>query len=177
MKTSTTRILMALRGILFLAFGLIALFFPGITVVGLVWYFGIIAILSGIVAFVHFATEKNWVYIFEGIFSILLGILVMAYPGITAAVVTWFIVLWVLLVGMMMFVVGVAGPKGTPRLFAIISGVLLLIFAVALIVQPVWIKTLDLLIIIGVMSFVSGVAQILFSVFAKKETVKEVAEN
>ncbi|MBU0732275.1 DUF308 domain-containing protein [Patescibacteria group bacterium] len=177
MKTSTMRWLMVGRGVIFLLLGLIALFYPGLTVVGLVWFFGILAILSGIVAFVHAATEKNWVYVFEGILSIVLGILVMTYPGITAAVVVWFLVIWLLLVGLMMFVVGVAGPKGTPRAMAIISGIIMLILSLFLMVQPVWLKAWDILLVLGILALLSGIVQILFAVFAKKTTVKEVAEG
>lgn len=177
MKTSTMRWLMVGRGVIFALFGLIALFYPGLTVVGLVWFFGILAILSGIVAFVHAATEKNWVYVFEGVISVILGILVMVYPGITAAVVTWFIVIWLLLVGLMMFVVGVAGPKGTPRAMAIIAGIILMILAVFLIVQPIWLKAWDILLVIGLLALLSGIVQVLFAVFAKKSTVKAIAEE
>ena len=172
-KTSTLRWLIALRGVLYVAFGLLALFLPGTTILALVIYFGIIAILSGLIAFVHFGMEKNWVYVFEGILSIFLGILVMVYPALTAAIFVWFIVIWMLVVGMMMFVSGVAGPSGLPRAMLIISGVVLLLLAIFLIVQPIWMKTLEILYFIGALSLISGICMLLFAVLAKKETVVE----
>ncbi len=173
MKPSTLRWLFVMRGLFLLIFGLVALFLPNITILALVIYFGIVAILSGLVAFVHFGMEKNWVYVFEGILSIFLGILVMVYPAITAAVFVWFIVIWMLIVGMMMFVSGVAGPKGMPRAMLIISGAVLLLLSIFLIVQPIWMKTLEILYFIGALSIISGICMLLFAVFANKETVIE----
>ncbi len=175
-KTSTLRWLITLRGILFLAFGLIVLVYPGMTVLGLVYIFGIMAIISGVASFFVAATDKNWVYLFEGILGVFLGILVMVYPAITAAVFIWFFIIWLLIVGLMIFVGGVAGPKGTPRAMLIIGGAITLFLAVFLIVQPIWIKDWDILWVIGALSLISGAMQILFAVFAKKKTIAKVEE-
>ena len=175
-KTSTTRWLIVLRGVLFLAFGLIALAYPGMTILGLVYIFGAMAVISGIVALAHFAMEKSGVFLFEGIFSIIIGILVIIYPAITAVVFVWLIVLWLLLVGMMLFVVGLSGEKGTPRAVLIISGLVMVILAVFLIVQPVSAKAWDILWVIGVLAILSGGLQVLFAVFSKKKTIEKVQE-
>mgnify|MGYP001008462649 CR=1 FL=1 len=172
-KTSSLRWLIALRGVLLIAFGLLAFFLPDVTILALVIYFGIVAIISGLIAFVHFGLEKNWVYIFEGILSIFLGILVIVYPGLTAAVFVWFLVLWLLIVGMMVFVAGIAGPGGTPRAMLILSGIVLLLLGVLLILQPIWMKTLEILYFIGGLSLLSGIFMLLFAMFAKSETVLE----
>jgi uncharacterized membrane protein HdeD (DUF308 family) len=176
-KTSTMRWLLALRGILMIAFGLIALFYPGMTILGLVYFFAILAVINGIIAIAHYFAEKNGVYILEGIIGIILGILVIFYPGITAVVFTWFIIIWLFIVGMMIFVAGVTAPKGAPKAFPIITGILMVLLAIFLIVQPVYLSAVNILYVIGGLTLLAGILLVLFSIFIKKETLEEVKEE
>jgi uncharacterized membrane protein HdeD (DUF308 family) len=176
-KTSTLRWLLALRGALLIAFGLVALFYPGMTILGLVYFFAVLAIINGIIAIAHFFGEKNGIYLLEGAVGIILGILVIFYPGITAVVFTWLITIWLFVVGLMIFVAGVTSPKGAPKAFPIITGILLVGLALFLIVQPVWLQAVNILYVIGGFTLLSGIMLVLFSVFVKKDTLEEVKEE
>lgn len=159
-----------------IAFGLIALFYPGMTILGLVYFFAVLAIVNGIIAIAHYFGEKNGIYILEGIIGIILGVLVIFYPAITAIVFTWFIIIWLFIVGLMIFVAGVTSPKGAPKAFPIITGILMVLLALFLIVQPVWLQAVNVLYVIGGLTLLSGIMLVLFSIFVKKETL-EVAEK
>ncbi|MBU1119175.1 DUF308 domain-containing protein [Patescibacteria group bacterium] len=176
-KTSTVRALLIIRALVLVAFGLIALFYPGITVLGLVYFFGIMAIISGILAFVHLIAEKNWLYLLLGIFEIFIGILVMAYPGITAAIVIWLFIIWLLAMGLVLFINGITLLKGIARVLMIISGLLVALLAMLLLLQPIWMTGVDILWFIGIFSAISGVVLFFTGIFAKKETIREVARE
>ena len=87
-------------------FGLIALFFPGIALLAFIFVFAAYAIIDGIVAVIVAVRERGflgrwgWV-LFEGILSILAGILAFAFPGITALVLLYIVAAWAIVTGIL----------------------------------------------------------------------------
>ena len=80
---------LAVRGILGVLFGIIALLNPGITLLTLVLWFGAYAVVDGV--FALFAAvggdgkDRLW-YVLEGLGGIGIGILVFAFPGFSERV-------------------------------------------------------------------------------------------
>ena len=80
---------LALRGIAAMLFGLIALFWPPTAVVALVAVFGAYAIVDGIFNLIGAVragrSGQRWgALLFEGIVSLLVGLLTLFWPGVTA---------------------------------------------------------------------------------------------
>jgi uncharacterized membrane protein HdeD (DUF308 family) len=80
--------ILALRGAAALLFGILALLWPGITLLFLVALFAVYAIISGAVALagaIKNRTAKGWwLVLLLGLISLAAGVLAVVYPGITA---------------------------------------------------------------------------------------------
>src|SRR3954468_21219483 len=77
----------AVRGVLAILFGVIAIVWPGLTLLSLVVIFGAYAIVNGIVTLVqaargHTGGSRGWL-IFSGIVSLIAGVVAFVWPGIT----------------------------------------------------------------------------------------------
>ncbi|PTM08550.1 MAG: hypothetical protein DA408_20335 [Bacteroidetes bacterium] len=80
--------LVALKGVLVIFFGSLALAVPQVTMVALTFYFGILVLLAGvlIVAFAlqNRTTVAHWKYFLaEGVIDLLFGLAVVVNPGLT----------------------------------------------------------------------------------------------
>ena len=103
-----TRVLYALLGVLSLIIGLYALRHVLITLLALALLLGIFWIVSGAVelfnALAHNVEHRGWT-IFMGILSILAGIVVLVYPGISLLTLAVVLSIWLLIYGVMEIVV------------------------------------------------------------------------
>lgn len=99
-------------GLLGIAAGIITLWRPGITAVSLVWVFAFWAIVAGIMqvsAAIRLRKEVQgeWLWILAGICTVVLGVLLLLYPGAGALSFTWLIgslaVVWGILLVMLSF--------------------------------------------------------------------------
>jgi len=97
--------LLLLRGLVAIAFGVIAIFWPDITLVALVYLFGIYAIVDGVVAIwaafnaMGDAGPRWWLGL-SGVVSILAGLAAFFYTGMTALVLLVFIAVWAIIIGL-----------------------------------------------------------------------------
>ena len=94
-----------LHGILIFIFGLVALFFPGITLMALGVYFAISILLGGIVLSVSSVrirkSKSHWYLLFlEGIIGIIAGLYLLSIPKLIATVFAVIIGLWAILLGL-----------------------------------------------------------------------------
>src|SRR5688572_1440781 len=92
-----------LRGLAGVAFGVISLLVPGITLIALVLMFGVYAILDGVFNLVHAGRAghgRRWgSFVFEGVVSMLAGLAAFLWPGITAIVLVLIVATWALVHG------------------------------------------------------------------------------
>ena len=129
-----------LRGVLALAFGVLAFAAPAPTLAALIFVFAVYAIVDGILAIAFGATEPggpNWLLVVAGIIGIGIGAYTFVSPQVTA-------VALVLLIGAFAFVRGIA-EVGTaiwlrnlisnPWLY-VLSGIVSIVFGAYLIVAP-----------------------------------------
>ena len=80
--------IMALRGLFAVIFGLIALLAPGIALLAFIYVFAAYALVDGGIAVITAIQERELLYrwgwiLFEGILSILAGIIAFANPALT----------------------------------------------------------------------------------------------
>lgn len=156
------RWMLALRGVLAILFGLIALFVPGIALLAFIVAFAVYALLDGIVAVAVALGERTsstrwWWVLVEGILSIVAGILAFAYPGVTALVLLYIVAAWAVLTGIMEIVTAVSLREVLSREWAlIVAGALSVIFGVFLFVRP-GLGLLSILWVVGIYSLIFGV--------------------
>ena len=129
----------ALRGIVAIVFGIVALAFPGATLVSLAIVFGAYAFIDGVLtivsAFGHRGREASW-YVLEGIIGIAVGLATFFFPGIAAQALVILIGLWAILTGIFEVMAGFELPISWNWLLTF-AGVLSIGFGVVVIAYPV----------------------------------------
>lgn len=92
-----------LRGLVSVALGVLAIFWPGLTVSALFMLFGFFSILDGVIALgtglIFRRTAWGW-QVFQGITGIVIGVLALRYPQTLAAVIVIFFAMWALIIGL-----------------------------------------------------------------------------
>ena len=153
--------LLALRGLLTLLFGILALVWPGPTLTVLILFFGAYAFVDGIfalvAAFTHRPGSHWWALLLEGVAGIGIGVITFLWPEITGAVLLALIAAWALVTGIFEIVAAI-------RLRAVIenewllalSGVLSVLFGVVALVWPAS-AALAIIWIIGAYTILFGV--------------------
>src|SRR2546430_11623422 len=134
--------LLALRGLVAVLFGILAFMWPGATLITLVWLFGAVALVSGILSLVLAAkTPKGYPkvgsLIFGGLLGILAGLLAFVMPGITALGLLILIAAWAIVTGIMELVAAIRLRKIiNNEWLLILAGLLSVAFGVLLILMP-----------------------------------------
>ena len=106
MESNRSWVMLALRGLATLLFGLIALSWPELSVRILVTIFGLYAIVEGALSIVHslagMAGGQRWgLTLLEGLVSVAVGIAVFVWPELTAVVLLYFIAVRALVIGIL----------------------------------------------------------------------------
>ena len=135
--------LLLLRGLAAIAFGVIAFFWPGITLVALTYLWGAYAVADGIIAIgAAFSASggdagPRWWLGLSGVVSIIAGIVAFAYTGITALVLLTFIAVWAIIIGVLQLYAASQLRKVIDNeWWLILSGLLSIAFGAVLIAWP-----------------------------------------
>ena len=99
-----------IRGLVGIALGVLAMFWPGITLVILVGIFGLYAILDGLANLLlglRSSRRRSWVQIIQGLVGIGAGVLTFIWPTITALVLVLFIGAWAIVTGVLEMIAAV----------------------------------------------------------------------
>jgi uncharacterized membrane protein HdeD (DUF308 family) len=154
--------MLALRGVLAIIFGLIALVFPGIALLAFIYVFGAYAFIDGIIAVYTAIQERGslnrwgWV-LFEGILGIIAGIIAFIHPGFTALVLLYVVAIWAVVTGFMEIVAAFALRGFAAREWALgLAGVLSVIFGIILFIFP-GAGLLSILWLVGIYAIVFGI--------------------
>ena len=96
---------LALRGLAAIAFGVVAILWPGITLLALILLFAAYAIVDGVLAIASGIRRESdrrspdWFMILAGIAGIVAGVVAVVLPGITALVLLIVIAAWAIVTG------------------------------------------------------------------------------
>jgi uncharacterized membrane protein HdeD (DUF308 family) len=165
----------AVRGILGILFGLIALLYPGLTLAVLVLFLGIYAGLDGILALIAAVggdgRDRLW-YVFEGIIGIGLAILILSYPVISERALIYVIAVWAILTGIVEILAGFELPISRDWLLAL-AGVASVVFGVLVFANPAA-GALAIVWLIGIYALVFGIILLVFG-FRLRGMAKEVS--
>jgi uncharacterized membrane protein HdeD (DUF308 family) len=152
-----------LRGIAAVLFGLAALFWPGLTLLVLIVFFGVYAVIDGIfaiVAGIRGSGGRKWLLLAEGVLSVLAGLAVLFWPGMSALVLLYVISFWAILTGLLKVVMAIGLRREIDNEWLmILSGVLSVVFGVVLGALP-GVGLLSLVWLVGIYALIFGVALI-----------------
>jgi uncharacterized membrane protein HdeD (DUF308 family) len=135
--------LLLLRGIAAIAFGAVAIVWPGLTLVALTLVWGAYALADGFIAiWAAFnasggAAGPRWWLGLSGVVSILAGIVTFSYTGMTTLVLLMFIAVWAIIIGALQIWGAIALRKVVPHEWLLIlNGLLSIAFGVIVMAQP-----------------------------------------
>lgn len=160
--------LFLLRGIFAIIFGLIALIFPGPTMLSLALLFSAYMLVDGIAGIISAVRairrkEDRWgLLIFEGLLNIAVGVAAFLWPGLTVIAFVWLVAAWAIVTGGLMTAAGFRLNMDHGRWWMVLGGLLSLAYGVLLIVAPL-IGAIVLTWWIGAYALAFGIALVIFS--------------
>jgi uncharacterized membrane protein HdeD (DUF308 family) len=161
--------LLGLAGVAGIIFGIVALVWPGITLVALIALFGAYAFVAGVftlVAGLDFAGERasHWApMLLGGLAGIAIGVFTFFRPGITALALVFVIAAWAIVTGVFEVVSGIeftGQVNGSWTLW--LAGLLSIAFGVLIAVNP-GSGVLAILWLIGFYAILGGVMRFVFA--------------
>jgi uncharacterized membrane protein HdeD (DUF308 family) len=152
----------AIRGVLGILFGLVALFLPGATMLSLVLLFGAYAFVDGvfgIISAVRAARQRErWaLLVLEGIVDIATAAIAFLWPGISVVAFVLLVAIWAILTGALMLAAAFRLEIDDGRWWLVLGGVVSLLYGALLIVTPM-VGALVLTWWLGAYALVFGVA-------------------
>jgi uncharacterized membrane protein HdeD (DUF308 family) len=155
----------ALRGLVAIVFGIVALAYPGATLVSLAMVFGAYAFVDGVFAIVsafgHRGREVVW-YVLDGILGIAVGVATFVFPGVTAQAMVLLIGVWAILTGIFEVIAGFELPIKRDWLL-VLAGIASIVFGVLVFAYPVT-GALAIAWLIGAYALVFGVSMLAFGI-------------
>lgn len=158
----------AVRGVIAIIFGIVALIRPEQTLQALVLVFGAFALVDGILtlfAGISSAPYFNrwWAVLLEGVAGVIIGLMAIFQPDITGLALLYLIAAWALLTGMFEIVTAIQFRRVLTNewmlilggLLSIVLGVLLVIFPGAGGVSLIW--------MVGTYAILFGILEIIFA--------------
>lgn len=157
----------AMRGIFATLFGIIALAWPGLTLVSMVALFGIYAlasgIISGLMAFDKQPTLPRGLLIFEALVGIAAGIITFAYTGLTAISLLLLIGIWAVVTGITRVIHAFTLTMNTGNRWLLgINGGLIALLGVLMLTRPA-VGALALAWMVGTFAIAYGVMEIILA--------------
>jgi len=156
----------ALRGILTILFGILVLVWPEISLVLLIAFFGVFAIIGGILAllaaFRGRQADEGWAIFLalEGLAGITAGVIAFLWPRITAVALVYLIAFWAIARGIFEIISAVQLRREIQNEWLLgLAGLLSIGFGVLLAIWP-GPGLLAILWIIGIYAIVLGVLQL-----------------
>jgi uncharacterized membrane protein HdeD (DUF308 family) len=176
-RSSSTSLLW--RGLLGLAVGIIAIAWPGVTVGAVVFIFAVAVFTDAIIqitrAFNDDAVGPGFGRVLLALIDVAAGVVAIAWPGITAEVLT----IWI---GIGAFVTGVGelamafssgGTAGSRFMFGL-TGLISVALGVVLVVRPD-VGAVSLAQVFGLFSFAFGIANLILAVSVHESTAPQGA--
>jgi uncharacterized membrane protein HdeD (DUF308 family) len=134
--------MLALRGVLAIAFGVLVFFWPGFAWVMIVGIFAAYALLDGVLAIVaavtgHAHGGRLWGLILEGVVGIAAGVLTLVWPGVTGMILLYFIAFWAIFTGVFEIVAAIRLRKDITGEWALaLAGIISVGFGLAILFVP-----------------------------------------
>jgi uncharacterized membrane protein HdeD (DUF308 family) len=154
--------MLALRGGIAIAFGLLALLLPGITLLSLIALFAVYAMFGGAVWTIGAIHNRNsddhwWLLLMAGLAGIGAGLIALVHPALTALVLILLIGANALVSGVLDIVIAVRLRRHIRgELLLVLSGVASVVFGLVVFLYPLGAGALALVWLVGIYAIVTG---------------------
>jgi uncharacterized membrane protein HdeD (DUF308 family) len=164
-----------LRGALAILFGVIALVWPGATLVALAVLLGAFVFLSGVAALVESLVLRwrRWrLLLLAGLIGVAAGVLILVWPRVTALVLVYAIGAWALAAGVLELVASIRFREGFNREWLLtLVGVVSTLFGLALLIWP-RACAVCLVALVAVYAIAGGVALVWFGFHVRRDALR-----
>jgi uncharacterized membrane protein HdeD (DUF308 family) len=173
--------MLLLRGLATLAFGLLVLTRPGISLASLVLFFGVYLLVSGVIGFFSALFGKpdednRWLMMGGAVVSFAIGLLTLYAPGITALGLLFYIAVWSIATGVLEVAAAFRLRKEIQgEWMLVLLGIASILFGMFLLARP-GAGALAILSVLGFFSIVVGVLEILLA-FKVKGVARKLAAH
>jgi uncharacterized membrane protein HdeD (DUF308 family) len=161
--TRRLSVLLGLRGVLAVLFGVLVLVWPRVTVLVLAVVFAVYAVVDGIGMVASGLDDgrdrrRRWSYVLAGVVGIVAGVLAAVWPEVTALVLVLLVGAWAVVTGALEVAAAVRLRRETPgRWVLALSGIVSLVAGAVILARPD-IGALALATVLGVYALLAGVA-------------------
>ncbi|WP_020658487.1 HdeD family acid-resistance protein [Amycolatopsis benzoatilytica] len=164
--------LMLTRGILGVLFGVLALVWPGITVLALAILFGIYVLFDAVGAIMQAFRPGDgahrFAYALLGMLGLVAGVMTLVWPGLTILVLATLVGAWAVVTGIMEIVAAVRLRKQiTGEAFLIVAGALSVLAGVLVLFHPIA-GAYGVALLIGIYAVIYGVTLVVLSFKLRK---------
>ena len=163
------------RGLLVLAFGILALLWAGPTGKGIIYVFAIFSIIDGVLGFVLRGQSWGWV-VFSGVLGIVIGIIAFRWPAAIGLALILLIAMWALIIGSFQiagsFTLKSLGDSGW--YWTLIAGLVAVALGVLMLLNPSF-SAKTIVVIIGIFAIAYGLFQIIGAFSVRKLTKEALA--
>jgi uncharacterized membrane protein HdeD (DUF308 family) len=157
---------LAVRGLAAILFGILTLIWPGITLEVLILFFGVYALLDGVLsavsAFVNRKHDRTWWWLLlSGLAGVVVGVLTFVFPGLTAIMLVYLIAARALIVGVIELAAAVALRREVSNEWLLVlRGIFAILFGLVLAIAP-GAGALAMVLMIGVYAIIAGILLLL----------------
>jgi uncharacterized membrane protein HdeD (DUF308 family) len=158
------------RGLIGIAFGVLAMAWPEETVVVLVVLWGCWALVDGVIAIVAVravpGTGPKVVALLAGVVALLVAFFAIVRPGVVAATITWFIGIWLVIRGAFEIIEAFSSSVANGRWALVFSGVLDGVLGVLFLANP-GTAILGIAFLLGLLALLWGCAAVGLAFFVR----------
>jgi uncharacterized membrane protein HdeD (DUF308 family) len=165
-----------LRGLLAVGIGVVAIAWPGVTVLAMVGVFAFFAFasagLQAALAYSGRGAKPVIGHLLLGLIDVIAGVTALAWPGATAVVLVLVVAGWALVSGVTEIVIGVRsdGANGTRATF-VLGGLISVVFGVVLCARPDM-GAVSLALLFGLFNLVSGTSMLFDGIEVRSAAAK-----
>ncbi|WIX77793.1 HdeD family acid-resistance protein [Amycolatopsis carbonis] len=159
--------LVLVRGVLAVVFGVIALIWPGVTVLALALVFGVYALVDAVGAFMQAFRPGDgahrFAYALLGVLGLAAGVLALVWPGATILVLATLVGAWAVVTGIAEIVAAIRLRKQiTGEAFLIVAGAVSVIAGVLVLIHPVA-GAFGIALLVGIYALLYGIMLVVLS--------------
>jgi uncharacterized membrane protein HdeD (DUF308 family) len=165
-----------LRGLLAVGVGLVAVAWPGVTVLALVVMFAVYAFVSaGLQAALAFGSRNAKPvigHLLLGLVDVIAGVTALVWPGATALVLVFLVAGWAIATGVIEIVTGFrSGEAAGTRAMFLVGGLTSVVFGVVLCARPDM-GAVSLALLFGLFNLVSGTSMLVNGIELRSANAK-----
>ncbi|HTR94546.1 MAG TPA: DUF308 domain-containing protein [Trebonia sp.] len=165
-KSTSTQLI--LLGILAIIVGIIALAWPGATILALVILFAIWAFTDSVLQFIRMASSAGAGptvgHLLLALIDIAAGIVALVWPAPTALVLVLVVAIWAFVGGFFeIFAAFQSGETAGTRVLFVLAGLVSILFGVVLFARP-GVGAVTLALLFGLFALIYGVSQIVYGI-------------